>query len=371
MTTNPTRRRLLLAGLAAAAGGARAAPLPAMTSLQLARRMGAGWNLGNALEAIGSETAWGNPATTQRLVQAVAAAGFGSIRIPCAWRQYADADDRIRPAWLARVAEVAGWAREAGLVAMINVHWDGGWLQPTPAAQAVATARLKAYWTQIAGHFESWDDGLLFAGTNEVMVEGDWGAPKPEYVQVQNGFNQAFVDSVRASGGRNRTRHLVVQGFNTHIDHTVGFAVLPRDGTPERLMMEVHYYDPYHYTIDEKSPLWQWGAGTTDRKAADTWGNEAWADAQFDKMKAKFVDRGVPVILGEFGVIDRPEFPGSNAYRVAWARHVARSAWQRGAVPMWWDNGGTGRHGMGLFDRRTGTVTQPEIVQALVQAVRS
>jgi len=381
---NLDRRHLLLGGLASlagcAGGGGTASPTAAeappasgmreLTSLQLSKQMGAGWNLGNALEAIGGETAWGNPAVAQAFLQAVAAAGFKTLRLPCAWKQYADANDRIGAAWLDRVAQVAGWARSAGLFVMLNVHWDGGWLQPTFAAQPAANARLASYWTQIATRFRDWDDGLLFAGTNEVMVTGDYGTPKPEYVQVQNGFNQVFVDAVRATGGNNRVRHLVVQGFNTNIDHTLAFAVLPTDVVASRLMMEVHFYDPYHFTIDEQSTLWQWGAGATDPKAKDTWGDEAWVDAQFDKMKAKYVDRGVPVILGEFGVIRRPQYAGSETYREAWTRHVARAAWQRGAVPVWWDNGGLGPNGMGLFDRTSGAVAFPALVNAVVGAVK-
>ncbi len=376
---------LLGAGAAGCAGGGpagdSAAPTPSppspppatpgmrdLTSTQLAAQMGLGWNLGNALEAIGGETAWGNARTTQALIDAVRAAGFRNIRIPVAWKQYADADDRIRADWLARVAEVVGYAKNAGLFAMINVHWDGGWLQPTDAAQAAGRARLARFWQQIGTHFREHDDTLLFAGTNEVMKEGDYGPPTAEYQAVQNGFNQLFVDTVRATGGNNAVRHLIVQGFNTNIDHTVAGAVLPRDTAASRLMMEVHFYDPYRYTIDESSPLWQWGAGATDPAFKDSWGDEAHVDAQFLKMKQRFGDRGVPVILGEYGVIARPEIAGAEAYRQAWNGHVTRSAVRHGLVPVYWDNGSLGRHGMGLFDRASGRQAYPELIRAIVGA---
>jgi endoglucanase len=387
------RRQALVALLPLAGcgggGSASAAPSPApaatpvsapatattgmrdITSLQLSRLMGAGWNLGNSLEAIGGETAWGNPATTQTLLTAVKAAGFNTVRIPVSWKQYADASDVIGTNWLARVAEVVGYAQSAGLFALINIHWDGGWMQPTFARQAEANARITKFWTQIANHFKSYDDTLLFAGTNEVMVEGDYSPPKPEYVTVQNGFNQAFVTAVRATGGNNAVRHLVVQGFNTNIDHTVNFAVMPTDTATSRLMMEVHYYDPYNFTLNDKSTIWQWGAGATDPAATETWANEAYADAQFQKMKARFVDKGIPVILGEFGAIRRSDQPGAEAYRLAWDRVIARSAWAHGMVPVYWDAGAaTENHSMGLFDRRTGAQVYPEIVKVLVDAVR-
>jgi endoglucanase len=355
---------------APAAAPAPPAPAPATTgmrdlsSLQLSKLMGSGWNLGNALEAIGGETAWGNPATTQTLMNAVKAAGFKTVRIPVSWKQYADAGDNIGAAWMSRVAEVVGYARTAGLFAIINIHWDGGWMQPTYASQAMANARITKFWTQIANHFKAHDDTLLFAGTNEVMVTDDYGTPKAEYVAVQNGFNQQFVNAVRATGGNNAMRHLVVQGFNTNIDHTVAFAVMPTDTAAQRLMMEVHYYDPFDFTLNDKSAIWQWGAGATDPKATEAGFNEAYTDAQFQKMKTAYVDKGIPVILGEFGAIRRTEYPGAEAYRLAWDRHTARAAWTHGMVPVYWDAGAaTENHSMGLFNRATGAQVYPDIVK--------
>ncbi len=382
MRLKTTTAASLLLAIAACGGGGTANSTPetsspasttgmrAITSTELAAQMGLGWNLGNSLEAMGGETAWGNPRVNQQMMNAVKAAGFKTVRIPVAWKQYADANDRISPAWLERVAEVVGYARQAGLVVMINAHWDGGWLQPTYAKQKEANARLASFWTQIASHFKDHDDGLLFAGTNEVMVEGDYGTPTAEYVAVQNGFNQIFVNAVRATGGNNAVRHLVVQGFNTNIDHTLAFAVLPQDSASQRLMMEVHYYDPYKYSLDEKSGLWQWGAAATDPKLAETWGNEAWADAQFQKMKARFADKGVPVIVGEYCAIARSDIAGAEKYRQDWNRYVTKAAASRGLVPVYWDNGVTGNHSCGLFNRTTGEPVYPALIKAIVNAVK-
>lgn len=365
------RRDLALALLAACSGAGGAAPattgMRELSSLQLSRLMGTGWNLGNALEAIGGETAWGNPATTQALMTAVKAAGFSTVRIPVSWKQYADASDLISPAWMARVAQVVDYARAAGLHALINIHWDGGWMQPTYAAQAMANARITRFWTQIAKHFKAYDDGLLFAGSNEVMVEGDYGPPKAEYIAVQNGFNQQFVTAVRATGGNNAQRHLVVQGFNTNIDHTLDFAVMPTDTAQDKLMMEVHFYDPYDFTLNDRSAVWQWGAAATDAGAKAAGFDEAHVDAQFQKMKARFVDQGIPVILGEFGAIRRSEHAGAEAYRLAWNRHVARSARAHELVPIYWDAGAaTDNHSLGLFDRRSGAQVHPALIAAIV-----
>ena len=341
-----------------------------LTGLQLSKLMGAGWNLGNSLEAIGGETAWGNAATTQAMVNAVKAAGFKSIRIPVSWTQYADANYTISSTWMARVTQVVNYAKTAGLVTVINIHWDGGWMQPTYAQQSAVNARLAKLWTQIANNFKTYDDTLLFAGTNEVMVDGNYGTPTVEYYTVQNSFNQTFVNAVRATGGNNAARHLVVQGFNTNIDHTYNFFVMPADTAANRLTVEVHYYDPYNFTLNASSNIWQWGAGATDPAATETWANESYADAQFQKMKSRFIDNGVAVILGEYAAMSRTNISGAEAYRQAWDQYITRAAFSRGVVPMYWDAGSTANNGSGLFNRATGQQVYPAIISVLINAAK-
>jgi endoglucanase len=210
---------------------------------------------------IGCETAWGNPQLTQQLFNSVRAAGFDTVRLPVASSVFSDeANFVIDSAWLARVKSVVDDALHADLYIIINIHWDGGWMQPTNAKKDCDNIRLATMWKQIANNFRDYDNRLLFAGTNEVMVDGDSDTPTKEYYTVQNSFNQTFASTVRATGGKNADRYLVVQGFNTNIDHTVNFAVLPKDTVANRLMMEVHYYDPYNFTLNTKSSISQWGS---------------------------------------------------------------------------------------------------------------
>ena len=341
----------------------------ALTSVQLTQKMGAGWNLGNSLEAIGGETAWGNPMVTQQLINSVKAAGFKTIRIPVAWSRFSDANNFVIDAnWMARVEEVVNYALTADMYVMINIHWDGGWMQPTYAQQAYVNNRLHIMWTQIANRFRDYDDRLIFAGTNEVMVDGDYGTPTVEYYTVQNSFNQTFVDAVRATGGKNATRFLAVQGFNTNIDHAVNFAQIPTDSASNKLLMEVHYYDPYNFTLNASSNITQWGKNATDPSKTETWANEAYVDAQFQKMKTNFVDKGVGVILGEFGAISRTNVSGHEAYRVYWDQYISESAVAHSMVPVYWDNGGTGNNSMGVFDRNTGNQVYPAVIQAVVNS---
>ena len=384
LNTN-TRRAVRLALAMASAGLGLAQPASAqsqeaggLSGATVLQRMAPGWNLGNSLEAIGhgtatssQETLWGNAATTQALMDAVKAAGFKSVRIPVAWTQYADSDGTISPAWLTRVGEVVDYARKDGLYVIINVHWDGGWVQPTKAQEAAVDAKLTRFWTQIANHFKDDDDHLLFAGTNEIAVAGQYGAPTAENCAVQNGFNQAFVNAVRATGGGNATRFLVVQGYNTNIDYTVACnARLPADTAPGKLMMEVHYYDPYDFTLNTRNKIWQWGAKATDASATETWANEAYADGQFRKMKQAFVDKGVPVILGEYAASLRSEYDPAGKYRTYWDAYITHAAYSHGIVPMYWDSGATSNHASGLFDRGQAKEAFPETIAAIVNAAK-
>lgn len=372
---------LLPVGLAAAlagcaSGGAASGAVPPaaphaattgmreLTSLQLSKEMSPGLNLGNTLEALPTETAWGNPPTNQAVMNAFKAAGFKTVRIPVAWNQYADAQGNISPAWMARVTQVVDYARNAGLVVIINTHWDGGWADhPTYDRQAEVNAKLAKFWTQIANNFKAYDDRLLFAGTNEVHIKGEYGRPTAENCAVQNSFNQTFVDTVRATGGNNAKRHLVVQSYNTNVIEALTCnAKLPADSVPARLMMEVHYYDPYHFTINHNSKIWQWGKIATDPAATDTWGDEAHADATFQKLKAAFVDKGVPVVLGEYGAGMKRKYPGMDRYRKYWNQYITGSAFRHGMVPVYWDTGG-------LFDRATGA-RKDEAIDLIVNAAR-
>jgi endoglucanase len=367
---------IFLASSSSGSDGSTLTPVPIPAPVQqLQQQLSPGINLGNTLEAMGWgftpparrswETAWGSPPVNQAIFDAYKAAGFKSVRIPVSWNQYADADSNIGSAWMARVKQVVDYARHSGLYVMINVHWDGGWLNHTTYDhQAANNAKLAKFWIQIATAFKDYDDHLLFAGTNEVGQDNTSGPPTAEYCAVQNGYNQTFVNAVRATGGNNATRYLVVQGYFTNIDHTVSCdATLPIDTSPSRLAMEVHYYDPYDFTLNGSSTIWQWGKSATDPSATETWANEPWVDTQFQKMKTNFVDKGVPVIVGEYGAYLKPRYQGMNAYRKDWIQYNTQSMVAHGLIPMWWDTGE-------LFDRSTGAPKAPETIGWIVNSAK-
>ena len=380
------RRRVLLSGLVAlgmtACGGGTAsaqtptpAPPPTLAAVSTAD-LGKGWNIGNTLESlndygkphtISQETVFGNPAVNQQLLNAVAAAGFKSVRIPVEWAQYMDGTGNVAPSWLARVKEVVDMARKAGLYVIINQH-KSDWYNPTAANQAAGNAAYKKLWTQVASHFKDYDNHLLFAGTNEIHV--DYGVPSQENCTVQAGFNQEFVDAVRATGGNNATRTLVFQGYNTNIDHTIGAcgAPVPTDTVSGRLMMEFHYYDSYNFTLNDKSAIWQWGSIATDPAAKETWDNEAHVEAQFDKAKAAYADKGIPVIIGEYCAMSKTEYDVSLKYRDYWAKYVTGSAIRHGFATFYWDAGAYPNHSCGLFNRTTGADYTPTTIAAVIGA---
>ncbi len=349
------------------------------TAIQLVDSWDLGWNLGNSLDAPEGETEWGNPQVNAELLQAVAQAGFDVVRIPVTWSLHTGPapDFIIDAAWLARVAEVVGYVHQANMTAIINVHHDGAdglegveWLtlndaegNITDSNNQAVEARFVKIWTQIAAHFSDFDDRLLFESMNE--IHDGYDAPDPLYYPIINHLNQVFVDLVRASGGNNAHRYLVVPGYNTHIDYTVAGFEKPADPTPDHLILSVHFYDPYTFTIEGSTTTW--GAASP---GTDDWGQEDYVVGQFDKLKTTFVDAGLPMIMGEYGTSN---LDGYEDYRRYYMEYVTKVAADRGIVPVYWDNGGTNSGGdnFGLFSRSDNSVAFPVILEAMVRAATS
>jgi endoglucanase len=349
------------------------------TAIQIAAKMHAGWNMGNSLEVPGSETAWGNPKATQRLIDSIAAAGFNAIRLPCAWNSYIENTStcKIKESWLARVKEVVDYCYKNNMYVIINIHWDGGWLENncTTAKQVENNAKQKAIWEQISTYFRDYDEHLLFAGTNEPNVEN------ATEMEVLLSYLQTFIDAVRSTGGRNAYRTLVFQGPSTDITKTNNLMKkLPSDKTKDRLMAEVHYYTPWNFCGMEKDESWgkmfyYWGSGnhsTTDASRNPTYGEEAELRSLFSSMNTKFVKKGIPVILGEYGALRRSTLTGDAlalhlASRAYYFEYVTQQAKNNGMIPFCWDNGGLGNLGMGIINRTTGSAGDKQVLNAIMK----
>ena len=270
---------------------------------ELVAPMGMGYNIGNTMEVPENPTGWGNPLPTAGYIKAIKAAGFNTVRIPCAWYSHSDAlakdiaanggtadndtythvgkdasftNPTIDAAWLAQVKEVVDMIIAEGMYVVLNSHWDEGWLEdrvfdgtanPRSGAgnitnsSATTKARQAAYWKQIATYFKDYDEHLLFAGANEPGVNDPWNGTQWEFdntrMQVLKGYYDAFITSVRNAGGNNATRTLIVQAPRTEMDMA---SMLnqnwPTDPAGAGYMMaEVHYY-PYQYSLMTKDEDW-------------------------------------------------------------------------------------------------------------------
>jgi aryl-phospho-beta-D-glucosidase BglC (GH1 family) len=337
------------------------------TAQQVANNITVGWNLGNTLEAQCGETAWGNPVVTQSFINSVKAAGFNAIRIPAAWNCHTNpaGSNTIDAAWMARVKQVVDYAIGQNMYVIINIHWDGGWLEEHPlyANQEANNIKQAAFWTQIGNTFRDYNERLLFAGTNE--VHADYGTPTTEHITVQQSYNQTFVNAVRATGGNNASRTLVVQTYNTNMWHGLNYFSLPTDTIASRLMVEVHHYDPYDFTLNQSGSCLYWGAQFPSQGAC-TWAQEAYHDDLFNQVRAKWVAVGVPVMIGEYGVATRPNV--SLESRAYWLRYVNEAAARNGIKTFYWDNGvlPSQSNGFALFNRSSGAIVDQTALDAVL-----
>ena len=305
-----------------------------LTALEATRLMGNGINLGNTLEAcdnnvgiktnapLSYETYWGQPKTTQAMIDGMKAAGFDTIRIPVAWMTNAthlyEGDYTIDAAYMDRVEEVVRYAREAGMYVIINDHWDGGWYgmfgSESAETRALAMEAYKGMWQQIAERFRDYSDYLIFESANEELG-GRFDENSPLYCSdsvvtyltdderyaLTNEINQTFVDVVRATGGNNATRFLLIAGYSTNIDQTCDDRFqMPKDTADSKLMVSVHYYDPWSY------------CGASSAASATKWGKVSdyeYLDQQLAKM-TKFTEAGYGVVIGEYGAL-----PGNDGLK--------------------------------------------------------
>lgn len=321
------------------------------TAKELAKAMYPGWNLGNTMEAgdmannftnaggLGAETAWQSTQTTKALIDFVKAQGFKSVRIPTSWvmGHITDAENMtIDPAWLARVKEIVDYCISDGLYVFINDHWDGGWIEvegfskTSSSYEAVDETiiadkvnKLKKLWTNIATYFKDYNEYLMFAGLNEPFQEYSlFGTRHSELTPILERYNQAFVDAVRATGGNNAKRVLIVQGPSTNISSTVNYFNMPTDTENGKLMVEVHYYEPWDFC---------------GSNATKDWNADASVKTSFESLKTKFVNHNIPVVIGEYGANWQENTESHNDAIRRFFKSVVENAGNCGIVPFAWD----------------------------------
>lgn len=346
------------------------------TAVQLAAKMHMGINFGNTMESP-AEGDWQNSKMTESYVKFVKQTGFNAVRIPCnwVWTHLSDpAKMKIDPVWLNRVKEVVGWCVANDMYVILNAHADLGWLDHNinKGMQDSVNAKQKALWEQIATTMRDFDEHLIFAGANEPPADN------AEQMSILNGYYETFIKAVRSTGGKNSSRVLVVQGPRTNGELTYNLMnTLPHDLVPNRLMVEIHNYTPATFTIvldgdvSWGNMVYYWGAGNhstiePDRNA--TYGQEDEIIDEFRKMKQKFVDKGIPVMLGEYATWRRTAGLGKpvpldtlmhNKSVDYWATFVTKQAKAHGLVPFWWEIGFA-------LDRANNVVKDQRLIDAII-----
>lgn len=323
-----------------------------------------GWNLGNTLdsysnagfgknEGLQSETTWSNPKTSQELIDLVRDNGFNAIRVPVTWYNHMDSNYLIDEEWMDRVQEIVDYVINDDMYCIVNVHHDtgsDGWLRASDTNLEENKEIFAAIWEQIAARFADYDEHLMFESFNELLNDkNEWVNPDERALEVTNELNQLFVDTVRASGGNNPERVLIVNtycaGGNSQV--TKGF-VLPTDTVENSLIVEAHIYQPYNFTAEEFP-------------TATTWSGSS-IDTYVKNMYNTFMKQGVPVIIGEFGCVDK----GNLDQRISWAEYYMNLCREYGIKCFWWDNGTAYR----LFNRRSLKVAHRDIIGTLVAGAK-
>jgi endoglucanase len=301
--------------------------------------MSPGINIGNTFDSTaGWETGWGSPIITKEFIQGLARAGFKSVRVPVAWDTYSD-KGRITEKQFKRIDEIVDWILEAGMFCVLNIHWDGGWIDSSDKEKFPDTLhtfskdaekKFRSYWDQIARHYAHKDERLLFEGLNEQTNFENEGSLEKSYATLTR-VNQLFLDTVRKTGGKNARRFLIVTGYSTDFTKTSDkLYKLPKDSVPGKLFVSVHYYTPWLFVGVNEDPSWG--------KMQPTWGSEEdvkQLNDLFDGM-AEFCKRtNTPAYVGEFSMCSRKE----KVYSNLWTASVFNAAVKRKMIPVLWDTG--------------------------------
>ena len=342
-----------------------ATPTPELTiadisPMELVADMKIGWNLGNTLDATGgiglmSETAWGNPKTKQEMIDKVLEAGFNVVRVPVTWDGHFGAapEYKIHDIWLQRVKEIVDYAYSKGAYVILNTHHED-WYMPTADNKEANGEQIVALWTQIAEFFKEYDEHLIFEGLNEPRLRGtskEWNGDSTAS-EVINYWEQLFVDAVRATGGNNTLRHLMITGYAASSSRdNLAKIKLPED---DKLIVSVHAYTPYNFALNTKGTS-NWDVAKDGRDI----------DSLMKTINDLFISKGIPAIIGEFGAMNKE----NEEERVEWATYYLTKAKEIGVPCVWWDNGAFSGNGenFGLLDRRGLEYPYPELLDAMMK----
>lgn len=311
---------------------------------EIVSKIKVGWNLGNTLESyntgksgIDTETGWENPKTTKEMIKSVKAAGFNAVRIPVTWSEHMN-DTKIQKEWLDRVQEVVDYAYNEGMFVIINMHHDDYiWFDPQPNSYSSDSMRLESIWKQVSERFADYDDRLIFEGMNEPRTVGssmEWMGGTKEERSTVNKYAKTFVDTVRASGGNNANRTLIVTTYAASADSVALNDMVVPSG--KNIVLSVHYYAP-----------WRFSEGT---ETTFTPSGESELEGKFTELRQKFIDKGIPVLICEFGCVHGAD----EATRSRYYSYYISAAKKQGIKCFVWDNSKfSGESSFGIFNRNS------------------
>ena len=299
-----------------------------------------GINIGNTFDSVaGWETGWGSPLITKGFIQSLARTGFKSVRLPVAWDTFSD-KGRITSKEFNRIDEIVNCILEAGMFCVVNIHWDGGWIDSDVKEKYPDTyhtfskdaeKKFRSYWEHIARHFAGKNEKLLFEALNEETDFSNEGSEEKAFATLTR-VNQLFIDTVRRTGGNNAQRLLIVTGYNTNFEKTSGPDYrLPRDTVPGRMFVSVHYYAPWTFVGLSSDASWGkmkpiWGSDDDVKQLNDS----------FDKLNDFCRRTHTPAYIGEFSMCSKKDKDSSRM----WTDSVYQAALKRKMVPVLWDTGG-------------------------------
>ncbi|MCM1026748.1 MAG: cellulase family glycosylhydrolase [Roseburia sp.] len=356
--------------------------VPDTEAFAFVRSLKIGWNMGNTFDAysdrtfaneLDSETQWVGVATTQEMIDDLQEAGFNAIRIPVSWHGHVDGNYQISQVWLDRVQEVVDYAYQNGMYVILNIHHDNSEQFMYPSTQYLerSVRYVTTIWRQLAERFADYDEHMIFESMNEPRQVGtDWewwingSAECDDAIACINEINQAFVDTVRAAGGNNKTRYLMLPGYDASADGVLNDGyVLPADaeGVTDKLIVSVHAYTPYNFALQGPEE-----SGSIADFQANALGSTKDITFFMERLYSKFIKNGIPVVIDEFGARDKG---GNNQARVDYATFYVAAARARGMSCFWWDNNAFTGNGelFGLYDRKKGEFPYPEIIAGLMK----
>ncbi len=332
-----------------------------LNGLEFTAKIKVGWNLGNTLDATGgasvsSETSWGNPKTTEELILAVKEAGFNAVRVPTTWGPHMDENNAISEEWMSRVEEVVRYVYDNDMYVILNMHHES-WNYPYEDNKEKAAEIMTAAWTQIGERFKGYDERLIFEGMNEPRWVGkpeEWNGGNDEGRSVVNYLDQVFVDTVRATGGNNEHRFLMVCPYGANSGEGALAALQIPNDPSERIIVSTHAYTPYSFALQKDG---------SDKWMADRPNSTRDIDTLAEVLDKLFISKGIPVIIGETGAMNKD----NEEFRADWAEYFISTFKKLGVPCFIWDNGAfTSGETFGIFDRYTYEVKYPELVKAFM-----